>query len=242
MKTVLKYKWLLVLIAVIICIITAFFSDYTLRFFFPEKVWVHKVNTLEKLFAVASRYQGLELDIVYDETKHDFDVHHPPEPSTGLWLSAYFQSLANKQQPLWLDFKNLNSENQNAACRCLDSLAQHYQLNKSLIIVESPAPEYLIDFNKYGFKTSYYLPPELHERTDHALNVEIKFAKHQAISYPTTYLSTEFKDYPILKHYFHDQKKIIWFNVYGSMNKIKARLLLFDILNDPTVDVLLVSE
>lgn len=242
MRTVFKYKWLLLLIAVITGLITAFFSDYTLRVLFPEKVWVHKVNSLEKLSEVESHYHGLELDIVYEVTKRDFDIHHPPEPSTGLWLSNYFNTLSNKQQPLWLDFKNLNSENQDAACKCLDSLVHHYQLSKSNIIVESSKPECLLAFSQNGFKTSYYLPPELHERTEQLLKTEIEFTNHQATTYPTTYLSFEFKDYPILKQYFPDHKKIVWFNVYGSMNKVKARLLLFDILKDPAVDILLVSE
>ena len=54
------------------------------------------------------------------------------------------------------------------------------------------------------------------------------------------YISFEYKDYPILQKSFPDVKKLCWFTLYGSMNKVSARLLVYEILLNPKVEVLLI--
>ena len=56
-----------------------------------DKIWAHRVNTLEKLSFSTPFFNGVELDLVY--TDGVLDITHPPTPSIGLNLEAYLEAL-----------------------------------------------------------------------------------------------------------------------------------------------------
>lgn len=222
-------------------IVLVFLSDRTLLFLFKAKIWAHKANSIEKLNEAKKMFSGVELDVVFYTNGNYFDVNHPPDKSISLSLTKYFQSqTSDSNYKYWIDFKNLNEENELLSSNSLDSITKLFKINKSNIIVESDNPQLLKSYNDKGFLTSYYLPSRLHTRNEDSLKEALEQIKKNLISYKNIYISVEYKDYPIIKKHFPKQKKLTWFTVYGSMNKIKARILLYEILFDENVDVLLI--
>lgn len=235
-----KIVFVIVLLAVIIM---TFNSNTALQFFFKDKVWAHKVNTTERLKEAQQRFAGVELDAVFIPNNGNsfFDVNHPPDTSIGLSLTDYFKSEqeANSNK-YWIDHKNLLEENAEESSRKLDSITKHLNLNKEDIIVESIRPGRLQRFKEKGFLTSYYMPLDLYLMDSIELKESLDQVKENVILFGNTYISANYKDYPILKKHFPEHKKIIWFTTYGSMGMLKARILLYTILLDKNVDVLLI--
>jgi len=220
----------------------AFFSNTTLRLLKKDKIWAHKINTINQLIGIEQSFKGIELDIVFDQNINNFDIHHPPEQKSGILLTSYFKTLKDKNNhQFWLDFKNpsINIERQSA--ETLDSILRLFHINKENIIVESGDAHFLKSFRKKAFKTSYYLPTDLYQLDNQNLLNQIHIIRKNISTENNTYISTDFKDYQIIKKHFPASKKLLWFNTYGSMNVFKARLFLFEILFDDKVDVLLID-
>ena len=223
-------------------LLIAFFSNTTLRLLKKDKIWAHKINTINQLIGIEQSFKGIELDIVFDQNINNFDIHHPPEQKSGILLTSYFKTLKDKKNhQFWLDFKNpsINIERQSA--ETLDSILRLFNINKENIIVESGDAHFLKSFREKGFKTSYYLPTDLYQLDNQKLLNQIHIIRKNISTENNTYISTDFKDYQIIKKHFPVSKKLLWFNTYGSMNVFKARLFLFEILFDDKVDVLLID-
>lgn len=209
---------------------------------YTEKIWAHRVNSLEKLNYTQKHYSGIELDIVYDLKTNTFDVNHPPANSIGLTLDTYFSNLKEKNNTgIWLDFKNLNEENEQQALIKLKELIKKHELNPQFMIVESQSSEYLSGFKKNGFKTSFYLPTFLNQLSNEDLKGKVIEIKTKIKKYPTTAISTNSVDYSIIAKHFPNEIKYLW-SIDGIYNTrtIKNFFLNRKALKDPKVEVLLV--
>ena len=225
----------------LILFIVAFFSNTTLRLLFKDKIRAHKVNNLELLNKASRLFSGVELDVVFYSSSNNFDVNHPPDKSIGFSLDEYFRLQADFPDfKYWLDFKNLDEINETQSAGCLDSLTKISGISNSNIIVESIRTQSLKSFQNKGFHTSYYLQSGLNKLSEDSVNSICKTVNENLILNENSYLSAGFADYPVLKKHFPATKKLIWFSTYGSMNKISARILMFQILMDENVDVLLI--
>jgi len=222
-------------------IVIVFFSNRALLFLFKDKIWAHKVNSIEKLEEVGKLFPGAELDVVFYANGNYFDVNHPPDKSVNLSLAEYFQSKKNDPNfKYWIDFKNLNQDNELLSANRLDSITRIFNIKKRNIIIESVNPQFLKTYLNKGFFTSYYLPTNLHSLDNDSLMVVLEQIKKNLISHKNTYISTGYKNYPIINKQFPKKKKLVWFTVYGPVNKIRARIMLYEILLDKNVDVLLI--
>lgn len=238
-----KKKYLPIIIVILVTIVSLFNSNIALRYLFKDKVWAHKVNSLKKLHETEGRFKGVELDVVFTSNKKGvfFDVYHPPDSSINLSLTEYLLTVRDVSEfSCWIDFKNLNKDNKLLSLTKLDSITTALKIKKTNIIVESTKPWLLISFKEKGFRTSYYLPYNLNVLSSSDLKIEIEKINQNIKQHDNTYISSDYKDYAILKKHFPESKKIFWFTIYGSMNRFYARYLLFNILSDKHVDVLLI--
>lgn len=227
-------------------------QNSVLKYCFPHKVWVHRVNSIKKQKDVmASNYGGLELDVIYDGVC--FDVNHGPEPSIGLNLYSYVDSLPNSNIGLWLDFKNLNADNcSRAVCR-LDSICDRFSLDKSKIIVESSNPQYLSFFSDRAYLTSYYLPAYLYQKTENDKFIAFTQIDSITSSYLTDYISCDRHDYAFVRECFPERRMLSWgfytwgfyadqpISFIGLLSSAKSLFLKLRMLMDDNVEVLLVS-
>ena len=75
---------------------------------YPEKIWLHRCNSLEKLYEKQSRYPNVEVDLVFRKDRV-FDVTHDVDTSFNLSLGSYFSYMKDHEGKMWLDIKNLLS-------------------------------------------------------------------------------------------------------------------------------------
>jgi len=180
------------------------------RLVFSGKEWKQAVNTERLLNGLPSSIPGFECDVYYNDEKNFFDVHHDPgitgAPGLETLLQGYVPSKGNAS--VWLDFKNLTSENQAQALAELIRLRFKFNLTDR-ILVESSQAELLTAFSDSGFYTSYYTPlfnPYIIPAKDEAdiadsLSAILHRSKVNALSgyyfqYP--YLKRHFPHYPVL--------------------------------------------
>lgn len=124
-----------------------------------EKIWVHRVNSIEKAREVSGTFYGIETDVVFHSSAGVFDVTHPPVVSIGLTLDALMSAVKGQDTKLWIDFKNLSKENGLASLARLNTLCAKHNIDRKDIIVESIFSPLLQPFSLSGYKTSFYIPP-----------------------------------------------------------------------------------
>ena len=126
---------------------------------YPDKIWLHRCNSIEKLWEKHRQYPNIEADVIFLNNR-TFDVTHDESESIGLNLSTYFAYMREHSGKIWLDIKNLTSENKESMLSSLQRLARHYHISKERLIIESPDWESLDIFTKNGFYTSFYVTYE----------------------------------------------------------------------------------
>lgn len=216
-------------------------SKTVVLFFFNEKILVHRTNSIEKLNEVKSKFQGVELDVVFNSEINYFDVNHPPAPSIKLNLSDYLShSKNNKNLIYWLDFKNLSDSNKEQALLELNTISNKLQIDNKKIIVETVSPEFIESFRNEGYLTSYYLPPYLSEKSSDSLAYFINLIKTNCEKYPTNYISFDCQDYAIVNDYFPTLNKLTWqMRGKSSVKNLYANLKLYPMLLDKKVHYVL---
>lgn len=236
-------KKILAFIAVVLVLHVIVSNNFVLKSFFSEKVWAHKTNSPEKAQINASRYFGIEIDVVFNDTTNQFDVYHPPFKGYKCSLNEIFEYTSKNDKLIyWIDFKNLNKKNQIEALREINRLVSNFGIRPENIIIESTNFKYLLPFKENGIKTSYYLPQKLALLRSEELKIQLERITQNIRQYNPNYISSDYSDYKIIKQYFPDEKKLFWFTVYGNNNKLKTRVLLYRMLNDDNVKGLLIPN
>lgn len=231
---------LITIISICVIGVVYYFSPYKIQYLgHYDKIWAHRVNGLQKLDESLSYFKGIELDLVYDDSKNILDVNHPPAESIGLSFKEYVSEIKSKNLPfLWLDIKNLTNENaESIHNKLLKILNEHnYPLEK--VLVETQYPEALPFFKESGFKRSYYLPPRMHRKDSISLQKDINLIHSILQEQPEIGISSYYENYPILQKNYPYKTKYLWFA--GERNSIKNYSLTQQVLNDTTVKCVLI--
>lgn len=230
----------LVLIGVLLSLLAVFY------YFFPfnlehigytNKIYAHRVNSKEKLEASLLYFKGVELDLVYDSKKNVLDVNHPPAKSIQLYFEDYLTVLKDKKPRLWLDIKNLNTENSLLVLKKLKADLNKLNYDYTNVLVESTIPEALPIFSREGFKTSYYLPPNIYSKPQTKKDSIIQLIQSKLNNDNKLAVSTNYKNYNFLKDNFPETTKYIWaLTPRINLDQLKVR----SILKDSTVSILIV--
>jgi heptose-I-phosphate ethanolaminephosphotransferase len=208
---------------------------------FPSKLWVHRVNTIERAQILLESFPGIEIDVIYDSSSGVFDVRHRDIPSIGLTLREYFEVIEQQYRPLyWIDIKNLNSRNELDQFKRLEWLDAEYDL-KNRLVVESPNASSLQRFTESGFNTSYYLPHfDVESATAEVIKDWVRAVK-QAVSRTSVHaISADYTMYPLIEKYFNDADALLWASL--RYDKASHRKKIEEIINKPRIKVLLVRQ
>ena len=122
---------------------------------YPDRLWLHRANSLEKWQEFSALYPNAEIDITVREGAV-LDVTHDEPVSFGLCADRYIQALAHNDRRLWLDIKNL-PPNATRVIERLDSMLALAQVDRTRLIIESDNAEALGLFKQRGYYTSYYV-------------------------------------------------------------------------------------
>ena len=199
---------------------------------FPIKVWLHRVNSVQRAVRMAKQYRGMEIDVMYDSAADSFDVGHPPAPSIGLSLDRLFAAVPDVgSHYFWIDFRNLTDANAPAACARLVAIARKHGI-VSHMIVESVRPTALACFTKSGFYTSYYLFPEV---SLPAMSTGQRIAYYEEVkaglaASNVNAVSMSYESLPFADRYFPDADVLLWYRdrsrdlrYYATLAYLKAR-------------------
>jgi len=203
-----------------------------------SKVHAYRVNTLTKLTQANIYFNGIELDVYYDNKTNSFDIYHPPVKSIGLSLDKYLSEISNKKLKIWIDFKNLTTSNKEASVRKLIYLIQKYKLNLNLFLIESKNIKELQYIKNKGFSTSYYVPSKLYKSSTFYKDSIYKLIDQ----YKGQKISFTHQNYKDLLGKFPYKEKYVW-ALYGnpiSSTRLKQIPVTKTILNDSSVKRVLV--
>lgn len=216
------------------------------------KIWLHRVDSPQKLTELGERFSGLELDLTYFPMLHAFENTHgneagkdeptPVEHPLEATLKAYQQQ--NQHQWLWLDFKNLTEDNATQAAEDLRALFERYHIDKSRAIIESGNAAALAMLTKHGYKTSYYVPyydfSRMTQEEINAAATEINTIAHSgqvsALSFCGIYYDF-IKQLPLPEHF----PLLTWFDWVSVPHFVYDEGAL-KILHDPDIQAILLKQ
>jgi heptose-I-phosphate ethanolaminephosphotransferase len=198
-----------------------YYKDSDIRYrvnYRPEKLWAHRVNSIEKLNFVQSQLSGIEVDIVIEDKR--IDVNHPPSESIGLDFDTYLKNIRNRELGIWVDIKNKTAltEAQAALLKKVISGSGH---RKERFIVESTVVENVNLLTQHGFATSYYLRPDCFE------NKTLKDSCMEDINAAMSeYLSFDYSFYGAVQRHIDSNrikdKQLLMWNLRANIPKIDS--------------------
>ena len=105
----------------------------------PDKIWLHRCNSKQRLAIFHNKYYGVEIDIIYYDNLKKFESSHDPEDPESNNLEQIFRYYAENKltNKMWLDFKNLSAKNQHESEEALSKLIDKYGIYQKNIIIES---------------------------------------------------------------------------------------------------------
>ncbi|HKT59423.1 MAG TPA: hypothetical protein VJQ46_05200 [Gemmatimonadales bacterium] len=180
---------------------------------FPVKVWLHRVDSIERARRMARAYAGMEIDVVFDSAVGYFDVGHPPLPPSGISLDSLLGAVpAVEQHYFWIDFKNLTASNAAAACQVLSGIARRRGLVGHMI-VESPNPRALSCFTSAGFYTSYYLFADdgITAMDDARLRSYYEEVRTNLAESRVNAVSASYESLPFIEAYLPSADALLWY-------------------------------
>jgi hypothetical protein len=113
-----------------------------------DRLWPHRVNSLQRFRYLYSEFAGFECDIQFVETSGAFIVgHDEPGPDS---FSDYLEADRAGCKLFWLDLKNVDSGNVASFCAQLQLLDQKFGI-RDRIIVECYDPTTTLHFGEHGW-------------------------------------------------------------------------------------------
>ncbi len=194
------------------------YQDAFFRFCFTEKVYAHRVNSIEKYTESTEKFYGVECDVYFDSEHQVFTVTHDLEDATGLILIDLLKSSdRSKNLHFWLDYTNLNEDNCQESLGRLNEIVKELGLNKSQFIVESKSPELLKAFSKDtnkkdgGYFTSYYLEPYNYKTiSKEELQGQAKVIRQLYKEKIIHYISSDSYNYDFIREHLPDIPFLSW--------------------------------
>lgn len=150
-------KTIHLVVGIVLTLMCIFFMGFREIGRYPDKIWLHRCNSMEKLYEKHLIYPNIEVDLIFRENRK-FDVTHDADTSFNLSLASYFSFMKKEKGKMWLDIKNLTSENRITALLSLNKLMEYFQIKKERLIIEGQNWKALEVFTQNGYYTSYYIP------------------------------------------------------------------------------------
>lgn len=199
-----------------------------------ERIWAHKINSLDSINERVEEFKGIEIDVFYIEETNKFEIKRVIN-SEGLDLELFLDSIIKvKELYFWFDYKNLN-EHTNAGISKLHSI-----LNTRKLLGKSFVESYFSD-DLMGFKdkltTSFWISSPIIPTSK--LGKDSLYKKLQYIEKCNiNMLSADFRMFEFVTEYFPDYKCNYW--IFHSLTKVK-RDALYEILDSPNTNVILID-
>jgi len=177
-----------------------------------DKIWPHRVNSLERLRYLYNDFAGFECDIRFNSNNHHCYIAHDSSELDSLIFDDYLNLADPDHKLFWLDTKNLNAGNVDDFCRELDELDKRWQI-RNRIIVESSDTAALNKIEAGGWLSSYYLPPiaaSAQSEQDYLNATAAWINEHRSL------ISQEASMHAFLSSHFPEKKQLAWDLRFGT--------------------------
>lgn len=207
-----------------------------------DKIWLHRCNSLEKLYEMENDYLNIEVDVVI-RSREILDITHDPDTSFQLELENYFTYLQGNTRKMWIDIKNLTPENAFVVQKRLDTLLTRYHIGKERLIIESSCWQALASFTRHRFYTSLYVTYNKPSRLSRSeitqcigkLQEIVDRNVVQALSFPGWWYST-------IKNQLHRPIDLLTWKHRTTQFELYLLPSGQEMLNDPQLKVILVKD
>jgi hypothetical protein len=200
-----------------------------------DRIWAHKVNSLNSVANRVAQFRGVEVDIFYNYEEDNFEIKHDID-SIGIDLEYYLDSISKiKELYFWFDYKNLKSNTDSGILKLYSILTQRELDNKCF--VESYFAKELVGF-KGKLATSFWLSetkiPELKSERDQLYQEKYKYIETCNIDM----LSANFRMFDFITEYFPNYKCNYW--VFNELTDVKMKKLK-KLSMAPNVNIILID-
>lgn len=183
-------------------------------FEYPEsKIWKHGVYSKHDAAKYENVFDGLEVDLIYSSAKDDIFIGRvESDADKNALFTDWLSMLKNpRKMSLWIDFKNLSTDNDSAALIRLNDIVGKYNI-KDKVMVESQDVKALLKAKKEGFYVILWVD-NLHYWRHHTTEDSISICKtirHKINILQPDAISCEFTMYPLLCDTFPEQNIHFW--------------------------------
>lgn len=228
-----------ILTAIFFCIFLMGYRDIGQ---YPDKIWLHRCNSMEKLYEKSALYPNVEVDVIFRDN-YRFDITHDADTTFNLSLDSYFYYMKNKTGKMWLDIKNLDSGNKMDMLLKLNRLVRHFQIAKDRLIIESSSWNDLQDFTQNGYYTSFYVPyEEPCEMEDEEIDICIKELQQITDKKVVSALSFPGHWYTTIKEKLDRPIDLLTWEHHSSQLQLLLSSIGQRMLSDPQLKVILVKD
>jgi len=170
-----------------------------------DGVWLHRVNSEERVRYFMNEYAGFEIDAYYDPQRDMFNVDHDNH-DYGTSLDAMFTELRAKPGVyVWLDLKDLPDEHLEAAEQRLAWLLDKHAFPKDQFIVETGPANQLAYLGDRGYITSFTYWPGEDWTPQSTADWQKRFVESGASA-----MTVEILYYELAHAAFPDVPKLVW--------------------------------
>ena len=184
-------------------------------------VWLHMVNSRDKLERFFNDCDGFEMDINYNDQKKYFNVSRNNINGNENLADMLKDIDGLDQKYLWFDFKNLSDKNKKITLDALNKIAEENGLKKEKIIVESKDPISLELFSNAGYYTSFdldcYKWGDI-ERARYLISDNIEKLKQSKVDF----VSSDAKYFDVVKYCFPSMPHLFWIDEATMKPKMSA--------------------
>lgn len=201
-----------------------------------ERIWVHRVNSLERYDILDDKFDGFETDIVFNDSSGTLSVYHPPLPPGGdtLSLEEFFRHTVAGNKHFWLDTRFVDSSNMNRALAAFAVLNERYPVQRSSIVeLYDVAAAELFALN--GYTVSFNVSDAFQSVLENNPSLRDSIAARLAL---IKYVSQDSRYLPVVKRLFPGKMIITWQPRFTNFFDTE---LFQQLLDDPQVAIVLVN-
>lgn len=176
----------------------------------PKRIMPHRINTEKRLAAIWNDgFRGFELDAHFVvEPNPLFLLGHDEKDFREVSLIQFLRQLPSQElETIWLDLKNLSSENARDVQQHLEQIDAEFDLKEKLILESRWIDTRFNIFAENGWHTSFYLPNDrllrfLEQGNADAMRDVANKLSNQARRQKLGALSFDCRVYPFINEYF----------------------------------------
>ncbi|WMJ72280.1 phosphoethanolamine transferase [Cytophagaceae bacterium ABcell3] len=170
-----------------------------------SRVYPHRVNTIGKLNNILyNGHNSFEIDIIFRQNNDStyFEIGHDDNSLSGISLKYFLEHCnVDNLKKIWLDLKNLNSDNLQAVVKQLNLLDEQFNIKSKAIVESSIGSEDFSLLADEGFHTSFYLPTHVMDYDKPAMIKEAKMIANQVHKQNVSAVSFDAGLFPFVKEH-----------------------------------------